>query len=78
MNATYKGAPHLTLLVSYWADHSNEPHLHRREIEAAIAVNIANCEIGRVVVLLDSSNFLYNCSRFVQEIPSTDSTNYSP
>jgi len=68
LNAPYKGATQLTLFVSYWADHSNEPHLHRREIEAAIAVNIANCEIGRVVVLLDSSNFLYNCSRFAQEI----------
>jgi len=63
-----KDTINLSLVVSYWADYSSEPHLHRREIEAAIAVNAANCQIRTVVVLLDGSNFLYNCSHFVEKI----------
>ncbi len=49
----------LSLVTSFWAEKYDEeykPHAHRREMEAAMLVNLQNPHLRQVVVVLDSVN----------------------
>lgn len=63
------GVPLLNVLSSYWAESAQKfSHPHRAEIEAAIALNLGNCRLELIRIILDGSSEFSNCSHFERDI----------